>query len=134
MAEAPAKKQYRPHEDSELSQEQMDELVEKLYAERRRIIDGLERRRRLVTEDDDDLADELDISARNAEQASMLRFADKERKLLNEIDHAIEKLDLGEYGICEGTGEPIGFRRLEVRPWTRYSVIFKEQMERWKDR
>ena len=134
MAEATAKKRYKAHEDSELSDDQVNELADKLTAERRRIVDGLERRRRLVTEDDDVLADELDISARNAEQASMLRFADKERKLLNEIDHAIEKLDLGDYGICEGTGEPIGYRRLEVRPWTRYSVMFKEQMERWKDR
>ena len=63
-------------------------------------------------------------------QAYLIRFADKERKLLSEIEHALEKMRAGEYGVCEGTEEPIGFKRLELRPWTRYSVAYKEQMER----
>ena len=32
--------------------------------------------------------------------------------------------------MCEGTDTPIGFKRLELRPWTRYSVAYKEQLER----
>ena len=75
--------------------------------------------------------DEIDIAQRHTEQASLMRFADKERKLLGEIDHALEKMEKsGEYGVCEGTEEPISFKRLEVRPWTRYSVAHKEQLER----
>ncbi|MBX3250348.1 MAG: TraR/DksA family transcriptional regulator [Myxococcales bacterium] len=70
--------------------------------------------------------------APTTEQAYLMRFADKERKLLGEIANAIEKLETGEYGLCEGTGEPIAFKRLELRPWTRYSVEYKEQMEREK--
>jgi DnaK suppressor protein len=59
-------------------------------------------------------------------------MADKDRKLLIEIDVAIEKMKNGEYGLCEGTDEPIGFKRLEIRPWTRYSVAYKELLEREK--
>ncbi|RYZ80456.1 MAG: hypothetical protein EOP06_25295, partial [Proteobacteria bacterium] len=44
----------------------------------------------------------------------------------------LEKIKSGEYGFCEGTGEPIPKRRLEVRPWCRHSVKFKEQLERMK--
>ncbi len=59
-----------------------------------------------------------------------MRFADKERKLLVQITSALEKLEEGDYGVCEGTGEPIAIKRLELRPWTRYSVEYKEQVER----
>ena len=41
-----------------------------------------------------------------------------------------EKFEEGEYGVCEGMGEPISYKRLELRPWTRYSVEYKEQVER----
>ena len=45
---------------------------------------------------------------------------------------SLEKMHTGEYGVCEGTDEPIGFKRLELRPWTRYSVGYKEMLEREK--
>ncbi|MBX3274537.1 MAG: TraR/DksA family transcriptional regulator [Sandaracinaceae bacterium] len=76
------------------------------------------------------MPDETDMAQRHTEQAYLIRFADKERKLLNEIEAALEKLRLNDYGVCEGTEEPIGFKRLELRPWTRYSVAYKEQIER----
>ena len=36
----------------------------------------------------------------------------------------------GTYGLCEGTGEPIGYSRLKLRPWARYSVEYQEELER----
>lgn len=75
------------------------------------------------------LPDEMDSATRDQEQAYLLRLADKERKLVREIDDALARMDAGTYGVCEGTGEPIGFRRLEARPWARYSIEYKEQME-----
>ena len=76
------------------------------------------------------MPDETDMAQRHTEQAYLIRFADKERKLLNEIERALAKLRTVDYGVCEGTEEPIGFKRLELRPWTRYSVAYKEQIER----
>ena len=92
----------------------------------------LQTRVETATGDTDSLADELDIASRAQDQAFLLRLADKERKLLIEIDAALEKMRGGEYGLCEGTDEPIGFKRLELRPWTRYSVAYKEMLEREK--
>lgn len=132
LAPIPASFQPRAHEEAELTPEQLDILYQKLMEERQRVIDGFRRHVDEVIQDGDQYADELDLSARNSEQAYLLRFADKERKLLDEIDHALQKMAGGEYGVCEGTGDPISFRRLELRPWTRYSVAFKEQLERWK--
>ena len=83
-------------------------------------------------DDNNDLIEEMDQANRATEEAFNMRLLDKEVKLLREIDGALKKFDTGEYGICEGTDEQIERRRLEARPWTRYSVAYKEQLEREK--
>lgn len=83
-------------------------------------------------DDASDLIEEMDQANRATEEAFNMRLLDKEVKLLREIDAAIAKFDEGTYGICEGTDEQIERRRLEARPWTRYSVAYKEQLEREK--
>ena len=118
--------------DSNLSKEQVKELHGKLVAERKRVAMGLEKHLDEAVTDTEPLADEIDAASRHAEQAYLIRFADKERKLLREIDHALTKMRTADYGICEGTGDPIGFPRLNLRPWTRYSVTYKEELEREK--
>lgn len=45
-----------------------------------------------------------------------LRTRDRQRKLISKIDAALRRLDEGEYGYCEVTGEPISLGRLEARP------------------
>jgi len=76
--------------------------------------------------------DEGDQAERASRQALAWRLLDKDRKLLAEIDHALRKIDSGEYGICEGTGIPIDKKRLLIRPWTRYSIQYKEKLEKQK--
>lgn len=83
-------------------------------------------------DENNDLIEEMDQANRATEEAFNMRLLDKEVKLLREIDGALAKFAEDEYGICEGTGEQIERRRLEARPWTRYSVAYKEQLEREK--
>ncbi|MEM1415647.1 MAG: TraR/DksA C4-type zinc finger protein [Myxococcota bacterium] len=120
----------RAHEDAELTKKQLQALYEALLEKR----DSVRKRGGEHLNDAisnvDPLSDEMDVAQRHTEQAYLMRFADKERKLLGEITNALEKMRDGEYGVCEGTGEPIATRRLELRPWTRYSVEYKEQVER----
>jgi DnaK suppressor protein len=80
--------------------------------------------------DKDEMYDEVDLATATVDQNLTFRLLDRDRKLLNEIDHAINKIQTGEFGYCEGTGEPIPKRRLELRPWCRHSVKFKEQLEK----
>ena len=80
----------------------------------------------------DEMYDEVDLASATVEQNLTFKLLDRDRKLLGEIEHAIQKIALGDFGFCEGTGDPIPRRRLEVRPWTRYSVKHKEQLERRK--
>ncbi|MCL4234310.1 MAG: TraR/DksA family transcriptional regulator [Deltaproteobacteria bacterium] len=76
--------------------------------------------------------DEADQASHATEAALAWRLLDKDRKLLREIEHALAKFEDGEFGYCEGTGKPIDKRRLAIRPWTRYSVEHKSELEREK--
>jgi len=80
--------------------------------------------------------DDVDQASLNHETGVVLRIADKEQKLLTEIDAALEKFAKGRYGVCEGTGDPIGYARLAIRPWARHGVAYKEllERERWDER
>lgn len=116
--------------DAKLTEAQLKGLYDKLISERMRVIEGVKRHVGEAVEDQDRLPDDVDLASRHADQAFLLRFADKEHKLLRQINLALGKMETGEYGVCEGTGEPIGFARLKLRPWTRYSVQYKEELER----
>ena len=74
--------------------------------------------------------DSADIASTEIDNISSVKLADKHRKLLSELDHALKKFDDGSYGLCEGTGEYISKKRLKAHPWTRYSVEYKEDKER----
>lgn len=71
-----------------------------------------------------------DIGSDNYEQEFMLGLMDSERKIVREIYEALNRIQEGTYGICEGTGEPIPKMRLEGIPWTRYCVKFAEMLEK----
>lgn len=71
-----------------------------------------------------------DIGSDNYEQEFTLGLMDSERKLLKEIDDALRRIELGSYGICEGTGRQIKKARLEAQPWARYCVEHAQMLER----
>jgi RNA polymerase-binding protein DksA len=70
-----------------------------------------------------------DIGTDNYEQEFALGLMDSERKLLNEIDGALQRIEEKTYGICEGTGKPIRKARLQAQPWARYCVEYARQLE-----
>ena len=55
---------------------------------------------------------------------------DRQRKLISKIDEALERIENGEYGFCEETGDPIGIKRLEARPVATLSIEAQERHER----
>ena len=74
-----------------------------------------------------DIADRATIET---EVGLEFRTRDRQRKLLGKIDEALERIERGEYGYCEDTGEPIGIGRLEARPVATLSVEAQERHER----
>lgn len=71
-----------------------------------------------------------DIGSDSFEQEFGLDLLAEEKKILAEIQQALKRIDEGEYGICEGLGNPIEKRRLEAIPWTRYSLEYAQLLEK----
>jgi len=70
-----------------------------------------------------------DIGTDNYEQEFALDLMDSERRILHEIDDALQRIEEGAYGMCEGTGEPIPKARLQAQPWARYCVEYARMVE-----
>lgn len=76
------------------------------------------------------LPDLADRASSETDKAIELRTRDRQRKLISKIDAALRRIETGEYGFCEETGEPIGIRRLEARPIATLSLEAQERHER----
>jgi RNA polymerase-binding protein DksA len=70
-----------------------------------------------------------DHGSDNFEQDLTLSLVEGERKEIQEIDRALERVRNGTYGICEGTGEPIARARLEAIPYARHSIEYQRKVE-----
>jgi len=73
--------------------------------------------------------DPADRATIEEEHALELRTRDRERKLLKKIQQALARIDSGEYGFCEETGEPIGIPRLLARPTATLSLEAQQRRE-----
>ena len=75
-------------------------------------------------------ADLTDRASSETDWSIELRTRDRQRKLIAKIDAALRRIDEGEYGYCEVTGEPISLARLEARPIATMTVEAQERHER----
>lgn len=64
------------------------------------------------------------------DQSLSIGLAEVDRKLIREIDDAVERIEKKTYGLCEMTGKPIAVKRLEELPWTRHSIEAARELER----
>ena len=75
-------------------------------------------------------ADLADRASSETDWSIELRTRDRQRKLIAKIDAALHRIDDGEYGYCEVTGEPISLGRLEARPIATMTLEAQESHER----
>ncbi len=73
--------------------------------------------------------DPADRATIEEEHALELRTRDRERKLLKKVEQALARIESGDYGWCEETGEPIGLNRLIARPTANLSLEAQERRE-----
>jgi DnaK suppressor protein len=75
------------------------------------------------------LPDVSDQASAEVDQGFSMRIRDRERKLLKKIDEALERLNTDSYGICEGCGGEIPYKRLKARPVTTLCIECKTLQE-----
>lgn len=77
-----------------------------------------------------DVGDQQDAAAVEAAQVAQLSLLDHDRARVREVEAALQRLQVGSYGICEDTGEEIPFARLWAAPTARLTVEAQELRER----
>jgi DnaK suppressor protein len=82
-----------------------------------------------LREDTSIVPDPADRATIEEEHALELRTRDRERKLLKKISQSLARLESGEYGFCDETGEPIGLGRLIARPTATLSLEAQQRRE-----
>jgi DnaK suppressor protein len=81
--------------------------------------------------DTDDVPDIGDMSTRSYDRDLLYNLSEVQRQKIRDIDAALELLAQGDYGVCVRCGEEIAPKRLEVRPFSRYCVECKTEVERF---
>lgn len=114
--------------DDYMNDEQLAFFRRRLLADKARIEEHLVDMRAAMAGHERD-SDELDQAAFEEELRLQLRQADRETRLLANIDAALRRIEEGDYGYCEESGEPIGLPRLLLRPTARLSLEAKERQE-----
>ncbi|WCR12119.1 RNA polymerase-binding protein DksA [Paracoccus stylophorae] len=122
---------YRPAESEPfMNERQLEYFRRKLEVWKQELLDqsaetleGLQDSARAVP----DLADR---ASEETDRALELRTRDRQRKLVSKIDAALRRIETGEYGYCERTGEPISLRRLDARPIATMTLEAQEKHER----
>lgn len=104
----------------QLLQDEMDQLLENAQETTTHL------------QDNEATPDPSDRASVEEEHTLELRVRDRERKLLKKIEEAIMRIDTGDYGWCEETGEPIGIGRLLARPTATLSLEAQERREKLK--
>ena len=122
---------YRPHADEPfMGPRQLEYFREKLLAWKDAIYrEAAGTLSQLQTESLRE-ADLTDRASSETDWSIELRTRDRQRKLIAKIDAAMRRIEEGEYGYCEVTGEPISLGRLEARPIATMSVEAQERHEK----
>ena len=116
---------------TEIDQETLDEIREDLERRRAELVNKSNLAKKEIQEADHVQGgqDSLDESAEEQNTSTQLRFADRDRNLFMKINHALERMDNGDYGYCEECEEPINVKRLRARPVTTMCIDCKEEQE-----
>ena len=122
---------YRPAEDEPFMNERQLEYF------RRKLLnwkaDLLDESRTTVTALQDgtrSIPDVADRASEETDRALELSTRDRQRKLITKIDAALRRIEEGEYGYCEVTGDPISLKRLDARPIATMTLEAQERHER----
>lgn len=122
---------YRPAEDEPFMNDRQVEYFRRkllnwkgeLLAGSRDTIEGLQDGTR-------NIPDVADRASEETDRALELRTRDRQRKLVAKIDSALRRIEEGEFGYCNVTGDPISLKRLDARPIATMSLEAQERHER----
>ncbi|GJM03307.1 MAG: RNA polymerase-binding transcription factor DksA [Rhodomicrobium sp.] len=122
---------YQPSADEPFMNEvQLEYFRQKLTNWKAEILEATKETIQHLQDESEKHPDITDRATSESERALELRTRDRQRKLISKIDEALYRIDQGEYGYCEESGEPIGVARLDARPIATLSLEAQERHEK----
>ncbi|MFN4265857.1 MAG: RNA polymerase-binding protein DksA [Aquabacterium sp.] len=112
-----------------MNDKQLDFFRAKLEEQKEDLLSNAGETTEHLREDTSIVPDPADRATIEEEHALELRTRDRERKLLKKISQALARIESGEYGFCDETGEPIGLGRLIARPTATLSLEAQQRRE-----
>ena len=116
-------------ESAYMNDKQLDFFRAKLQQQKDDLLSNAGETTEHLREDTSIVPDPADRATIEEEHALELRTRDRERKLLKKIAQSLARIDSGEYGYCDETGEPIGIARLLARPTATLSLEAQQRRE-----
>lgn len=124
-------KDYRPADDEPfMNERQVEYFRRKLIGWKNELLAGSRDTIEGLQDGSRNFPDVADRASEETDRALELRTRDRQRKLVAKIDAALRRIDEGEYGYCDETGEPISLKRLDARPIATLSLEAQERHER----
>ena len=122
---------YAPAEDEPfMNDRQLEYFRRKLITWKNDLLDESKLTIEGLQDSSRNIPDIADRASEETDRALELRTRDRQRKLVAKIDAALRRIEMGEYGYCEVTGDPISLKRLDARPIATLSLEAQERHER----
>ncbi len=122
---------YKPTEKEEyMNEKQLEYFKQKLLSWRQELLTESQETIDHLKEENWHEPDIADRASLETEAGVELRTRNRYLKLISKIDQALKRIEQGEYGYCEETGEPIGIKRLEARPIASMTIEAQERHEK----
>lgn len=122
---------YRPAEGEPfMNERQLEYFRRKLLVWKQELLDQSAETIDNLQDSGRNVPDIADRASEETDRALELRTRDRQRKLVAKIDAALRRIENGEYGYCEMSGEPISLKRLDARPIATMTLEAQEKHER----
>ena len=124
-------KNYKPTQKEKFMNAKMKEYFkQKLINWKNELLKESSQTLNNLQSDNEAKPDITDRASEEIDRSFELRTRDRERKLINKINAALQRIEDGSYGYCEETSEPIGLKRLMARPIATLTIEAQEKHER----
>ena len=128
-------KNYKPTQKEKFMNAKMKEYFrQKLVSWKKDLIKESSQTLNNLQNENEAKPDITDRASEEIDRSFELRTRDRERKLINKIDAALQRIEDGSYGYCDETGDPISIKRLEARPVATLSLEAQEMHEKAEKR
>lgn len=122
---------YKPAENEPfMSGRQLEYFRRKLLNWKEELLEGSKETLVDLANSSRNLPDVADRASEETDRALELRTRDRQRKLVSKIDAALRRIESGDFGYCDVTGEPISLKRLDARPIATMTLEAQERHER----